>query len=133
MLAALLCSLGGAAAVSASFERGVGVGRELLARAGLASARPPPSQNPRLLKQEVLDALGPFGDPALGVPAEVAARVDGLCKQLEAYNPTIAPATRGIDSQDGRWAVRWSNAPPPSNGAIGPIRGAAFQTVRRSH
>ncbi|KAL1503473.1 hypothetical protein AB1Y20_011957 [Prymnesium parvum] len=112
--------------LSARVQRGVSIGQELASRAGVAR---PSTTVVSDLKAEILQTLRPFGDPALNLPPDVAARVDELCASLEGYNPTVAPATRGIGSQDGRWEVRWSNAPPPSNGALGSLRGAAFQTI----
>ncbi|KAJ1452975.1 hypothetical protein M885DRAFT_525398 [Pelagophyceae sp. CCMP2097] len=83
----------------------------------------------RELKALVLQTLAPFGDPALDVTTEAKGAVDGFCKDLERINPTSNPATRGLANANGRWRVRYSDAPPPSNGALGPLRGAAFQTV----
>jgi hypothetical protein len=109
-----------------SLTRGVSIAQELFARAGVGS---PAGEKISGLKADVLQILSPYGDPALSLPADVAARVDSLCTELEACSPTKKPATRDISSLDGRWAVRWSDAPPPSNGALGPLRGEAFQIV----
>ena len=112
--------------------RGLNIARELLSRAGLGSAPRGDSGNAEratALKASVLAALQPYGDPALRVPGDVATRVDELCRELEVINPTESPAGAGIDTAEGRWQVRFSDAPPPSNGALGPVRGEAFQIV----
>ena len=83
------------------------------------------------LQREILALLEPYGSPALNLPAAVAAEVDARCAELEA---TARPAPLAM--LDGRWRVEYATAPPPSNGALGPVRGAAFQIVdseRRSY
>jgi len=112
-------------------QRAANIGRELLSRAGLGgfTVNEAPLARVEPLKSDVLSTLAPFGDPALRLPADVRDRVDELCSNLESMNPTAAPATAGISSADGRWQVRFSDAPPPSNGALGPLRGAAFQII----
>ena len=94
-----------------------------------AAAGAPASVPNEVLKRSILSALAPFGDPAMRVPAETAAQVDAQCAELEARSPTRSPARGGIGAIDGRWRVRWSDAPPPSNGALGPIAGEAYQIV----
>ena len=43
-------------------------------------------------------------------------------------NP-LTDSDAAIAALQGAWRVRWSDSPPPSNGALGPIRGAALQVV----
>lgn len=109
-----------------SAPRGLDLLAELASRAGFG--RGPRTTTPTL-KREVLDALAPHGDPAQRVPASVALEVDALCRQLEQRNPISKPATQGIQALNGRWRVRYSDAPPPSNGALGPFVGEAYQMV----
>ena len=140
---ALLLRLSAAGVAGLSPPRALSVVGELAARAagapgaalgaafapgGAAGAR---GAN-QALKTEVLATLAPYGDPALGLPPDAAAAVDALCRELEARTPRRAPARDAAslyEALDGRWRVRWSDAPPPSNGALGPVRGAAFQSV----
>ena len=68
--------------------------------------------------------LAPYGAPALGVPADVAAAVDAKCLELE--QSTTKPP---LEALDGAWRVVYSNAPSPSNGALGPLRGDGLQIV----
>lgn len=107
-------------------SRGLDIFYELASRAGLGIG---PRVTTPILQREILEALAPHGDPAQRVPASVAERVDALCEQLEARSPVSKPATRGIQALEGRWRVRYSNAPPPSNGALGPFVGEAYQLV----
>ena len=46
---------------------------------------------------------------------------------LERLNPTPAPAASAL--QAGSWEVIYSTAPPPSNGALGPFPGVAYQDI----
>ena len=80
------------------------------------------------LKEKVLNSLAPFGDPALNVDASTFNAVNSACKELEAKNPAKTKAA-AIGGLQGTWKVRFSDAPPPSNGALGPFRGRAFQVV----
>eukprot|EP00518_Triparma_eleuthera_P007225 CAMPEP_0182483850 /NCGR_PEP_ID=MMETSP1319-20130603/42236_1 /TAXON_ID=172717 /ORGANISM="Bolidomonas pacifica, Strain RCC208" /LENGTH=247 /DNA_ID=CAMNT_0024685695 /DNA_START=158 /DNA_END=898 /DNA_ORIENTATION=+ len=50
---------------------------------------------------------------------------------LEALNPTPRPATCNISASEGQWLVKISDAPPPSNGRLGPLPlyGRAVQTL----
>ena len=73
---------------------------------------------------EILDLLAPYGSPALNVPTDVATKVDDAVRRLERDAP---PAP--LSALDGRWRVEYATAPSPSNGALGPVRGAAFQVV----
>ena len=47
-----------------------------------------------------------------------AAAVDAKCLELE--QSTAKPP---LEALDGAWRVVYSNAPSPSNGALGPLRG----------
>lgn len=112
----------------AASRRAIDVGSELLQRAGglrIGGASPAAEA----LKADLLQTLAEYGVPASNVPPATAARVDELCRQLEARNPTARPATAGLSTLEGDWCVRWSDAPPPSNGAIGPFMGDASQIV----
>jgi hypothetical protein len=109
-----------------SASRGLDIFYELASRAGLGSG---PRTTTPTLQREIIEALAPHGDPAQRVPASVAERVNDLCAHLEARSPISKPATRGIQALDGRWRVRYSSAPPPSNGALGPFVGEAYQLV----
>ena len=87
----------------------------------------PGAEGTARLKSSVLDLLAPYGDPALGVPSATFDEIDAKCRALEARNPT--GASTAVAALDGAWRVRFSDAPPPSNGALGPLRGRAFQIV----
>ena len=80
------------------------------------------------VKSAILDLLTPYGDPALSVPDDVFQQVDSRCRELERLNPNSNGAA-AINAMQGTWKVRYSDAPPPSNGALGPVRGRAFQVV----
>lgn len=54
-------------------------------------------------------------------------RIDTLTRELEELNKTPNPAQS--ESGAGTWRVRYSNAPPPSNGQLGPFIGTALQSV----
>jgi hypothetical protein len=86
-----------------------------------------PAEGTARLKSSVLELLAPYGDPALGVPSATFDEIDAKCRALEARNPT--GASTAVAALDGAWRVRFSDAPPPSNGALGPLRGRAFQIV----
>ena len=58
------------------------------------------------------------------MPADVAAAVDAKCLELE--QSTTKPP---LEALDGAWRVVYSNAPSPSNGALGPLRGDGLQIV----
>ncbi|KOO28300.1 putative plastid-lipid-associated protein chloroplastic-like protein [Chrysochromulina tobinii] len=87
----------------------------------------PEAEGTARLKSSVLELLAPYGDPALGVPSATFDEIDAKCRALEARNPT--GASTAVAALDGAWRVRFSDAPPPSNGALGPLRGRAFQIV----
>ena len=109
-------------------RRALDVAGELLQRVGglsIGGALPAAEA----LKADLLQTLAEYGVPASNVPPATAARVDELCRQLEARNPTARPATAGLSTLEGDWCVRWSDAPPPSNGALGPFMGDARQIV----
>ena len=76
------------------------------------------------LQADVNRLLAPFGAPALFVPAKIAAAVDAKCLELE--QSTTKPP---LEALDGAWRVVYSNAPSPSNGALGPLRGDGLQIV----
>ena len=76
------------------------------------------------VQREIASLLDPYGSPALGVPADVAAAVDDRCRTLEAAAPD-AP----LDMLEGAWRVAYATAPSPSNGALGPLRGVGLQIV----
>ena len=67
--------------------------------------------------------------PARGLTPSAREQVETLCTQLEAYNPTPRAATSGVAALEGDWCVRYSDAPPPSNGMLGPFAGDARQIV----
>ena len=52
------------------------------------------------LQSDVNGLLAPYGAPALGVPADVAAAVDAKCLELE--QSTTKPP---LDALDGAWRV----------------------------
>lgn len=64
-----------------------------------------------------------------GVRADAAQRreTDALVRAVEARNRVVDPARSA--AVDGTWRVRYSTAPPPSNGQLGPLVGMALQTV----
>lgn len=76
------------------------------------------------LQTDVNRLLAPFGAPALNVPADVAAAVDAKCLELE--QSTTKPP---LEALEGAWRVVYSNAPSPSNGALGPLKGDGLQIV----
>ena len=55
------------------------------------------------------------------------AAIEDAIARLEALNPTAVPS----DSLalEGAWEVTYSNAPPPSNGSLGPFKGTAYQEI----
>uniref|UniRef100_A0A7S4FCQ3 Plastid lipid-associated protein/fibrillin conserved domain-containing protein n=1 Tax=Chrysotila carterae TaxID=13221 RepID=A0A7S4FCQ3_CHRCT len=57
------------------------------------------------------------------------AAIESAAAALESQNSVLRPATRDLSALDGRWRVRFSDAPPPSNGALGPFVGEPFQIV----
>merc|ERR1719335_703069 len=71
------------------------------------------------LQADVNRLLAPFG-----APAKIAAAVDAKCLELE--QSTAKPP---LEALDGAWRVVYSNAPSPSNGALGPLRGDGLQIV----
>jgi hypothetical protein len=106
-------------------SRAVNIVKELGARAAGLSVVGPGGNS--ALKSEILGLLAPFGDPALGVTDETFDAVDAACRKLERSNPTAA--SNCVPALEGAWRVRYSNAPPPSNGALGPLRGRAYQVI----
>eukprot|EP00746_Dinoflagellata_sp_MGD_P060311 gnl/MRDRNA2_/MRDRNA2_256074_c0_seq1.p1 gnl/MRDRNA2_/MRDRNA2_256074_c0~~gnl/MRDRNA2_/MRDRNA2_256074_c0_seq1.p1 ORF type:complete len:231 (-),score=31.94 gnl/MRDRNA2_/MRDRNA2_256074_c0_seq1:8-607(-) len=55
------------------------------------------------------------------------ARIEALTRDLERLNTTPNPAQSS--SVAGTWRVRYSTAPPPSNGQLGPLFGEALQSI----
>ena len=113
-------------------SRAVAIVTELAQRSISLQAKPQyseasPAEGTARLKSSVLELLAPYGDPALGVPSATFDEIDAKCRALEARNPT--GASTAVAALDGAWRVRFSDAPPPSNGALGPLRGRAFQIV----
>ena len=50
--------------------------------------------------------------------------------EISAISLVESPAImENFGGLQGTWKVRFSDAPPPSNGALGPFRGRAFQVV----
>ncbi len=127
----LLCSSSAHAFSGRAYDlqRAGAVFGELVSRAGLRVPDLGGGSAADALKQQILGELSAYGDPAMGVPAATRQRVDELARSLERSNPTAQPATDGIGALDGRWRVRYSDAPPPSNGALGPLVGEAYQIV----
>jgi len=76
------------------------------------------------LKADVVAAVEGTG---YGVKAEDSTRraVEAALAALEAANPTPSPALS--HGMAGEWA--YSDAPPPSNGVLGPFTGRAFQNI----
>ena len=121
-----IAAVGLAAGPTYDIRRAGGVAKELAQRT--IGALPSLGPDVASLKSDIIATLAPYGDPALNLPADVAADVDALARKLEAREPRYSQDER-LALLDGRWRVRWSDAPPPSNGALGPVRGAAFQAV----
>ena len=120
-----------AAGLSAPYDarRAANVASELFARATGASAANSPVATPTAsLKSDLLTTVSAPRVPT-DITTEGRARVFELVDALEARDPTRAPATRGRRALDGRWRVRWSDAPPPSNGMLGPLPGEGYQIV----
>ena len=107
--------------------RALDVVSELVRRAGgTVQANSPVVE---AVKADLLQTLAEYGVPARGVPPAVLEKVESLCTQLEACNPTPRAATSNVEALDGDWCVRFSDAPPPSNGMLGPFAGDARQIV----
>jgi hypothetical protein len=77
-------------------------------------------------KRDVLEAIA---GTSRGLECDDARRAaaEAVISALERLNPTPAPAAS--DLQAGVWEVQYSTAPPPSNGALGPFRGVAYQEI----
>lgn len=77
-------------------------------------------------KRAVLDAVE---GTSRGLRCDDARRaaVERAISALERLNPTPAPAASPL--QAGSWEVMYSTAPPPSNGALGPFLGTAYQDI----
>ena len=110
-------------------NRAVNIVKELAERSvGVLPTSSGSNGNNAELKSEILSQLAPFGDPALNVPTTAFDDVNELCRKLEKRNPSSSQKA-AIEALQGTWKVRFSDAPPPSNGALGPFRGRAFQVV----
>ena len=59
--------------------------------------------------------------------AEARQRIDDAVQELECINPTDSPGLS--EGMGGNWVVRYSDAPPPSNGVLGPFLGMAYQNI----
>ena len=55
------------------------------------------------------------------------ATIEEAIAGLEALNPSVAPSDS--EALEGVWEVTYSNAPPPSNGSLGPFKGTAYQDI----
>lgn len=109
-------------------RRAVKIVQELASRSlGMLPSAGAGSGDTKIVKDAILDLLSPFGDPALNVPESTLLEIDSKCRELEACNQKKGRAA--IAAIEGIWKVRFSDAPPPSNGALGPLRGRAFQVV----
>ena len=108
-------------------RRALDVASELFRRVGGSTAANAPVV--AAVKADLLQVLAEFGVPARGLTPAAREQVEQLCTQLEAYNPTPCPATSDVAALDGDWCVRYSDAPPPSNGMLGPFAGDARQIV----
>jgi len=106
-------------------KRAINILSELVSRS--VGRMPKAGADASRLKSEILELLAPFGDPALSVPSTTFQQVNAACRELERENPNANSAA--LDALQGTWKVRYSDAPPPSNGALGPFRGRAYQVV----
>ena len=105
-------------------RRAVKIVQELASRSlGMLPSAGAGSGDTKIVKDAILDLLSPFGDPALNVPESTLLEIDSKCRELEACNQKKGRAA--IAAIEGIWKVRFSDAPPPSNGALGPLRGRA--------
>ena len=107
-------------------KRAINILSELVSRS--VGRMPKAGADASRLKSEILELLAPFGDPALSVPSTTFQQVNAACRELERENPN-ANSAGALDALQGTWKVRYSDAPPPSNGALGPFRGRAYQVV----
>ena len=79
------------------------------------------------LKEQIGAVLPPRN--GVGASAEACFNVMSLSSQLEEQNPTLNPATHNMKKSSGSWKVEFSDAPPPSNGQLGPFVGTAIQKI----
>ena len=79
------------------------------------------------LKKQIGAVLPPRN--GVGASAEACSKVTSLSSQLEELNPTLNPATDNMKKSSGSWKVEFSDAPPPSNGQLGPFVGTAIQKI----
>ncbi|GMI15343.1 hypothetical protein TrLO_g10514 [Triparma laevis f. longispina] len=79
------------------------------------------------LKSQIASILPPRN--GVGASAKVCSSILSLSSKLEDLNPTSNPATSNIELSSGSWKVEFSDAPPPSNGQLGPFVGLAIQKI----
>ena len=78
-------------------------------------------------KKRALLAAAAGTQNGISATAAQAEAIEALARDLEARNDTNEPARSALNA--GSWRVRYSTAPPPSNGQLGPFQGAAIQTI----
>lgn len=66
-------------------------------------------------------------DAGIKADPSLRAKADELLSALEGQGGVSEPSQSEL--LDGIWRVRYSTAPPPSNGQLGPFIGRAFQNV----
>ncbi|KAJ1619132.1 hypothetical protein T492DRAFT_620697 [Pavlovales sp. CCMP2436] len=81
--------------------------------------------------QRLLSRVNQLAPGGIGATALQRAEVGSLVAELEAQrSPFAAPATQDAQvALSGLWRVLYADAPPPSNGRLGPFRGLAFQDI----
>jgi len=77
-------------------------------------------------KRAIIDAVSGTNNGITATESQMK-RIDSYARALELLNPTPNPAQS--ESVEGTWRVRYSTAPPPSNGQLGPLRGSAIQSL----
>mmetsp|Transcript_6910 Transcript_6910/g.20737 ORF Transcript_6910/g.20737 Transcript_6910/m.20737 type:complete len:324 (-) Transcript_6910:353-1324(-) len=86
----------------------------------------PSSSSAEDVKAAIMEDIRPT-KRGLSTTAEQRARIEGRISTLEGMCPVEAPAR---DSRmGGHWFVRYTTAPPPSNGQLGPFVGVAEQEI----
>jgi hypothetical protein len=85
----------------------------------------------RLAAMQLLARVSQLEPGGIGASPAERAEVDALARAVESLpSPFRSPATSDAAAAlDGLWRVVYADAPPPSNGQLGPLRGAAFQSV----
>lgn len=82
------------------------------------------------VKSAILEEIRPT-KRGLSTTPEQRASIEGSISKLEGLCPVEAPAR---DSRmEGHWFVRYTTAPPPSNGQLGPFVGVAAQEIGLSN